>query len=95
MVYSLTGEFEDSYGSAGAADIGKLDWPYLCCMDGEGAVLLADYYNERLQVLSSDRTWSGVHMKPGVIAPRSALLFRDKLFVTSWDDKKLSCYESL
>ena len=96
VAYSLSGDQMGSWGSMGMGkgEAGELSCPYLCMTGTGGAALIADKYNDRLQVLGADRQWSVVSLQPPVKGPRSALLHRGRLLVASYLDNTLYVYES-
>ena len=48
-----TGNFVKSFGKGGTGD-GEFENPVSLCMDDEGHVVVADFYNSRIQVLTKD-----------------------------------------
>ena len=82
-VYSMSGEFENSYGTKGQGIDDRLDGPIICNDDDSGSVLIADRYNNRLQVMSQQGEFSIAVLKPSMECPVGAALFGSNLFVTS------------
>ena len=83
---SLSGEFQFSCGSSGSQHAGELDRPYICCRLGISGLIVADQYNERMQVLDADRRWQILSLRiERKSDPRSALLIGDRLLVNSWN----------
>ena len=80
-IYSLTGQRQGSTGSEGSGEAGLVDLPCIATSDSDGVVLVADYYNGRLQVLNTRRQWSLVQLEPDVSRPYGALVVGDKLYV--------------
>ena len=91
-VYSLSGELLQSYGTRGRGDAGQLNGPFICGDDDDGSVLITDQGNSRLQVMSEQGEFSVLQLQPPVSQPRDAMLFNDKLYVTSMDDKAIYKY---
>ena len=84
-VYSLSGELLQTFGTPGRGDAGHLrvDCPYIRDDDDDGSVLIAGYGNDRLQVMSEQGEFSVLQLQLPVSYPRSAVLFKNNLFVTS------------
>ena len=60
---------------------GVLQWPRLCQVDDEGSVLVADCWNDRLQVMRADGTWRVVDLDQPVSDPRGVALCKASLYV--------------
>ena len=93
-VYSLSGELLQTYDAHGNGDAGQLDGPYISDDDDDGSVLIADCGNNRLQVMSEQGEFSVLQLQPPVPQPRSAVLFNNNLYVTSYNKRiiyKYSC----
>lgn len=74
-IYSNEGELLSQAGELGEDSPGKLICPELSCVDGEGAVLLADYGNNRLHLYSPDtREWCMLRMDEEPVEPRQAVV---------------------
>ena len=69
-----------------------MDTPSIASSDSDGAVLVADFDNDRLQVLSASRQWSLVQLEPGVDKPYGAIVVGGKLYVTENGNRKLHMY---
>ena len=93
LAYSLSGKPMGSWGSRGNREAGEFSAPFLCITGTGATVLIADYYNHRLQVLNANRQWSVVSLQPPVERPSSALLHGGRLYVASEIDKTLYVYE--
>ena len=89
-VYSLSGELLQTYGTTGRGDAGQLTYPYIS--DNDGCVLIADHYNDRLQVMSEQGEFSVLQLQPPVSRPRCAVLFGNQLYVTSEDGNAIYKY---
>ena len=83
MVYSLSGELLQTYGARGSRDAGQFDHPYICADDDDGSVLIADWNNDRLQVMSEQGEFSVLQLQPPVSRPLGAVLFNNQLYVVS------------
>ena len=93
-VYSLSGELLQTYGARGGGDAAKLNGPFIGDDDDDGSVLIADYGNDRLQVMSEQGEFSVLQLQPPISQPCSAMLFNKQLYVISEDDNliyKYSC----
>ena len=55
--------------------------PCLCQVDDEGSVLVADCWNDRLQVMRADGTWSVVEIDQAVNRPNGAVWCNGSLYV--------------
>ena len=62
-VYSLTGQLLQTHGSYGSGDAGQFKYPYTCGDDDDGSVLIADYNNDRLQVMSEQGEFSVLQLQ--------------------------------
>ena len=91
-VYSLNGELLQTYGAQGRGDACQLYCPFISDDDDDGSVLIADYGNNRLQVMSKQGQFSVLQLQPPVSRPRSAVLFKNHLYVTSEHDKRIYKY---
>ena len=60
---------------------GVLRSPYLCQVDAEGSVLVADKANDRLQVMAADGTWSVVDLDQTVTHPMGAVWYKMSLYI--------------
>ena len=92
-VYSMNGELECTYGKKGYSSSGHVYDPIICNDDDDGSVLIADRYNNRLQVMSPCRVFSIVMLEPSVQWPVGAALYENSLFVTSSAAKIIYKYE--
>ena len=91
-VYSLTGQLLQAHGSRESDDAGKFCCPYICGDDIDGSVLIADWGNDRLQMMSEQGGFSVLQLQPPVSQPRSAVLFNNNLYVVSEDKKTVYTY---
>ena len=57
MVYTLGGQLVHEFGGRGS-DPGRFNVPNGICVDGSGAVYVADYYNRRMQVFDLFHFWT-------------------------------------
>ena len=80
--YSLDGACLRTRGHSGSAT-GEMRGARLCCGDGEGSVLLADRWNNRLQMRDNMGQWHVVDLEPPVHKPVSAVLVGETLYVVS------------
>ena len=65
-----------------------LNCPYLCMVDGDEGMLIADCNNERLQVRERSGQWSVLDLQPPVIRPNGAVVIDNRLYVSAGVDKK-------
>ena len=86
--YTLNGVFRFNAGNQGNRAAGEFRWPRICAADASGALLIADCYNDRLQVLSAMDYWSIVQLKPPVLEPASACLVDGTLYVSHQEKRK-------
>ena len=93
LVCSTSDGRQQTHGAYGSGDAGQFSWPYVCYADDDGNVLIADCYNERLQVMNKQGEFSVLRLQPYVSQPRSAVLFKGHLYVTSFDKKTVSKYQ--
>ena len=84
FVYNHDGTLHGKHDVHGSSETGQLYGTLLCHGDDDGDVLIADYYNHRLQVLYSDGAFSVVNI-PYMRYPRSAVYTPGRLYVLEWD----------
>ena len=94
LVLSQSGEMLQTHGEPGSDQAGELYWPYLCAVDSEESMLVADHYNDHLQVCDVSGQWSYLDLKPQVSYPSSAAVIDNKLYLCSWHAQTLSVYVS-
>ena len=61
--------------------VGKFDQPLICDIDSEGRLLVADRFNDRLQVYSAG-AWRVPQLLPQPSSPRDAVYANGILYVT-------------
>ena len=91
-VYSLSGELLQTYGTRGCGGDDKLNCPFIGDDDDDGSVLIVEYHINRLLVMSEQGEIGVLQLQPPVSGPRSAVLFNNQLYVTSWDDEAIYRY---
>ena len=79
--YTLSGVFQFTTGKYGKEAPGELGGPRICNTDDSGAALIADYWNDRLQVLGASGQWNILQLDPSVKSPLGACLVNDTLYV--------------
>ena len=101
VVYNTACEVVGRYGreSTGPGDTGAgvLRFPRMCGSDSSGRVLVADYGNNRLQVMSGGE-WGVVSgMTGGVCKPMDVIIQEHRMYVLHGElgDKKISVYNIL
>ena len=77
----MTGQQLHTYGRKGTKGAGELQYPKLCQEDSEGALLVADVDNHRLQLFDKRRKWSIVDVKPKIRCPARAVYVDNTLYV--------------
>ena len=82
-VYSSNGECLQTYGKLGSGDEGCLDTPVIGDSDVAGCVLVADYENNRLQVMSEQGEFFVLDLQSEVSKPSVTAIFNDHLYVAS------------
>ena len=90
-VYSLSGQLLQTYGTHGHGEAGQLYRPFINDSD-DGSVLIADCNNGRLQVMSEQGEFSVLQLEPPVSRPRSAVLFNNHVFATSFSEQTIYKY---
>ena len=91
-VYSLSGELLQTYRTRRGGDAGRLCTSFISDNDDDGSVLIADWINDRLQVMSEQGEFSVPQLQPPVSGPSSAVLFNRHLYVTSIFDNHIHKY---
>ena len=71
----------------------SLNSPYICDVDDEGSVLIADQGNNKLKVMDKNGKFDDLKLEPDVIAPRCAVLYNGHIYVTSSYDNTIIKYE--
>ena len=92
-IFSLDGHLRSSTDSNGDGGPRQLSCPFICATDDAGAALIADYSNNRLQLLSANGQWSIVQLQLPVEDPWGACLVNDTLYVNEWYNKSLHAYK--
>ena len=93
-VYSLSGELLQTYGTWDYGDVGYFRHAVINEDEDDGSVLIADQVSSTLQVMTEQGEFSALQLQPPVSKPRSAVLFNNQLYITSWHGeliKKYSC----
>ena len=80
--YTTNGVLVDKCGRYGSG-VGETNDPFICGSDAEGAVMVADFRNNRLQVRDSANEWHVINLQPEVRRPLRAVLLDGALFVVS------------
>ena len=80
---------EQTYGSNGHVSAGELYGPYICCSDDK-MILIADHYNNRLQLLDvNTNSWSVLNVD-GIKYPKAAVVSSDgQIYVGGLDPNNL------
>ena len=91
-IFNINGRLLAQYGKSGD-DIagmkgGLLKYPRLCGRHSSGQVLVADCFNERLQVLSTDGTWKVLHLGDAYGTTWDAVQDFGQLFVLHFFGRK-------
>ena len=95
--YTHNGVFQFTTGRYGNKAPGEYRWPRICASNASGALLIADHWNGRLQVLSATGKWIVVEIDPPVLWPWSTCIVNDTLYVTHENEKRqywISSYKS-
>ena len=79
--YTLNGVFLFTTGKRGNKAPDGLSWPRICDTNSSGTALIADYCNDRLQVLNGNGQWSIVQLDPVASEAWSACLVNDTFYV--------------
>ena len=90
-----TGNFVKSFGKRGTRD-GEFQSPLGVCVDDEGRVIVADYRNYRVQVLSLDGEplFKFQDSGPEKLGPFGCIYDENKFIVSDWDDKSVKFYDN-
>ena len=70
---------------------GKLSWPHICQEDDDGAILVADRFNDRMLVLTAEGHWRRVRLSDKLKSPVGAVWMKGRLYVTN--DRKLTMFK--
>ena len=90
------GNYEKSFGKKGTKD-GEFQNPLSVCVDDEGRVIVADYYKNRIQVLSQDGAplfQFGDSGPEKLIKPGSCIYHERKFIVSDWGSNCLKVFDS-
>ena len=91
-----TGNFVKSFGQNGTRG-GEFQNPVSVCVDDEGRVIVADYFNTRVQVLSQDGEplFKFGDSAPGNLSgPRSCIYHENKFIVSDWFNNCLKVFDN-
>ena len=91
-IFSPSGHLQSSTGCKGSEGPDQFINPHSCATDA-GAVLIADSYNNRLQLLNANGQWCIVQLQPPVKGPCGACLMNDTLYVNEWSYQQLHAYK--
>ena len=92
-IFSLSGLFKYGTGSKGSGGPGEFNSPLICATDTAGDVLIADYSNDRLQLLKANGQWSIVQLQPPVKNPWGACFMNETLYVSKHYNDTLLAYK--
>ena len=91
-----TGNSVKSFGKQGTRD-GEFQSPVSLCMDGEGRVIVTEFGNSRVQVISKDGkpVFKFGDSGPGKLNhPSACIHHQDRVFVSDWDNDYLKVYNN-
>ena len=91
-----TGNSVKSFGKKGARD-GEFYSPVSLCMDGKGRVIVAEFRNNRVQVISVDGkpVFKFGDSGPGKLyQPIACIQHQNKIFVSDWDNHCLKVFDN-
>ena len=88
---SLDGILSDTYGKQGIG-MGEFACPFACMSDCDDNLLVADLWNNRLQ-LRRGRQWSVLKLQPPPSWPLNAVYDGNALYVVQWGPYALMKYE--
>ena len=80
----MDGQLIGKYCNKGSG-IGQFDCPRICMSDREGCLLIADVFNDRLQLRLGEQ-WLEPHLKPQPSRPIDGVYDGHVLFVVSLTD---------
>ena len=90
-VYSLSGELlQPTREINHCAD--QVCWSFIRNNDDDGSVLIDESDDKSPQVMSEQGEFSVLQLQPPVTSPRSAVLFKNSMFTTSWIKKTIYKY---
>ena len=82
-------------GAKASGGVGTFLEPRLCCSLSDGRLLMADTVQDRLQAVSVDSdvsSWTVVDVHPATNSPVGAVVFENKLYVSSYSTRSIVCY---
>ena len=83
-VHNLAGKLLRTHGTHGTDDAGEFNSPYICDDGAEGSLLLADNWNQRLQVMRLNGECRVLQLQPPAFGHRSAAMFKNDLYLTTF-----------
>ena len=89
FVYSLNGQLLHTYGQFGHLQAEKMGYPILCAIDQEGSLLINDFRNNNVKILSKRGGLSSID-DVSVMCPRDLVFVDDEMFL-SYQDGQNSC----
>ena len=91
-----TGDFVKSFGKRGTRD-GEFQNPFSVCVDDEGRVMVAEYRNHRVQVLSQDGEplfKFGDSGPEKLNRPSECIYHENKVIVSDYDNNSVKFYDN-
>ena len=100
-ILDLHGKFKQSHGpaitltmpSSSECEDSKINYPYICQEDDNGTILVADTSNDRMLVLTAEGHWRRVKLNDDLQCPRSAVWWKGRLYVSTWDDETITMFQ--
>ena len=74
-------------------ELSELQRPLICQMNDDGEVLLADYLNDRMLIVTAEGHWRQVKLNGELQRPSDAVWWNGTLYVSTWDDDKLTMFQ--
>ena len=91
---SLDGKQITTYDGKKGNDIGEFDEPNACMSDKYGNMLIADSFNDRLQLLHGEQ-WFVLQLEPPLSRPCRAVYDSSALFVATWNPLAIVKYDEI
>ena len=95
-IFDIDGQVKQSYGPnisiTNRPEASILKCPYICQMNEDGALLVADEGNHRMLVLTSPGQWRRIQLSERLSHPCDAVWWRERLYVSTWGDSKITMF---
>ena len=86
-----SGKLRQTHGTHGEEE-GQFNWPFLCGVESDGTMLVADQFNNRCQVLYDDK-WRTLPLHQQPDSPMGAVATSKTVYIATWENQ-LTMYKT-